>query len=86
MVATDATWWPVIREVLIGEWGWDEQRLAPDTPLFQEGVGTWMDWVELTQLVLDRMGKSWPHGFELGHPQTGEELARILHRVIGDVS
>ncbi len=86
MVATDTRWWSVIHDVLVDEWEWDQNRLAPETPLFAEGAGTWMDWVELTQLVLDRMGKAWPHGFELGKVQTGEDLARMLQRVVGDVS
>ncbi len=83
MVVTEATWWPVIREVLQGEWGCEGQPLRADTPLFQDGAGTWMEWVELTQLVLDRQGKSWPPGLDLGHPRTGEELAALLQRAIG---
>jgi hypothetical protein len=84
MVAQDTKWWAVIKEVLIGEWGCDQRTLDPNTPLFQEGAGTWMDWVELTQLVLDRVGKKWPHGFELDKVQTGEDLARMLERVVDD--
>lgn len=84
MVATEAVWWPIIRSVLIEEWAWDEQRLDADTPLFQESAGAWMDWVELTQLVLEGMGKVWPHGFEVGRPRSGEDLAHILHQALGD--
>jgi hypothetical protein len=84
MVATDTKWWLEIRQVLIGEWGYDERTLNPTTPLFQEGVGTWMDWVELTQLVLDRMKRSWPRGFELGQVKTGEDLAHLLERTLAE--
>lgn len=83
MVAAEATWWPVIREVLCCEWGCDGQGLTAETPLFQNCVGTWMEWIELTQLVLDRQGKGWPPGFEVGQPKTAEDLANLLQQAVG---
>lgn len=71
-------WWPVIRKILVTDWGFDDQGLEPNTPLFPNTVAAWMDWVDLLQTISDQAEIEWPGNVAPESLTCGQDLLRLL--------
>ncbi len=74
-------WWPVIRDILVNEWGFDGQYLKPTTPLFTGTVAAWMDWVELLQTIADQADIEWLPMVAPESLTCGQDLVHLLEHV-----
>lgn len=74
-------WWPIIREILVDDWGFDDQHLDPSTPLFSDTIAAWMDWVDLLQTIAEHTRIELPQDAPLDALTCGNDLVALLeHR------
>lgn len=81
MLSPSNDWWPVIREILVDDWGFDGQYLDPTTPLFRDTIAAWMDWVDLLQTIAEHAHIELPQDARLDGLTCGNDLVALLeHR------
>jgi hypothetical protein len=71
-------WWPVIREILVADWGFDSKHLEPTTPLFSDTIAPWMDWVDLLQAIAEHTHRELPQDDQLDDLTCGNDLVALL--------
>ncbi len=73
--------WPVIRNILVTDWGFDDQVLEPTTPLFPNTIAAWMDWVDLIQTISEQVAIEWPNNVTPDSLTCGQDLLHLLESV-----